>query len=858
MYHKYFALFILAGCFSGHILGKQGSDTGKKNELVFESLGEGFLVGENFKKINSINYAQIRVKQEGSTENEKGLSGYYALENAFLTKSLLDAKREHQQKIAQKFTRLTKTICDLQWLQEIIEARRKNLAVLYLKDKITLGLLHATKSSGTNEDLLFDFSKIHLPLSLEKDRVAIDKAKFNETQQHDIRTIGMLSKSVAQEIVDSCLAKASPTIRFPEDDPTPIMIIDHQEDTYHITHDMIIEAFVTVCDKKLSQKLPGDLEGRIREALAESSLKTKESFSQYFAPFADEQFTVKVTGNRQELTSQATNGVTISHKKMYGPELETKGHYGHWLLPNEMIDIAQKEKFDTSRLYHEQFKIDMDIHTLDCSDDIGEVERMTTEMRYETALEKAKKAVKPVVTVFLILQNHHWFTCVIAKLGSEFWFIVTDSLNIDRSTDPLITKFIDKMGEKPAKKPIAIKDFLEKGSSQDKNNTKEEVVNYEAPLADIPLEELPSLPQLFGGDIPNDIKIILNYLKNPVVARDKMPKLKNSLILHGPPGTGKSTIAQVMGRSNGWEILYAGGGDFRTAYQGSSKAKLDDLFRKADDIVKNGKKCLILIDEIDGTSSKVQPHGSTQEDNRANKALQTTLDQYKNKPNIYVIATTNYFEKMEPAIRRRFEEREVPLPTYKGRKSILEYHLKKNSLEIKNGDANSLTPAFFEMLLTATEGFSGDDLSDIINNSALQAFSGLTPDATVGTRFRCNIIDYSNHSLLSSVVDTLAFPYYHIFHWLGAHSQSQMDNFVYSQFLKRKKLKADLADKEYQDGRKTPAVSELLHPSHLSYIVVTSLITAGSHGIINSGKHIPAVISTVIEHAKNMIAHLRS
>ncbi len=823
MYHKYYTLLILAGCFSGHLIGQHenNTDVGSGTDTIFESLGKEFLVGPSYRKSGNLQYAQIQVDQE--TENassSRGLSGYHALKNAFLTKSLIDSKPENRASIADDFKNavLSEELFGKEgslWRSDIIESRRKGLAALYLRDKIILGLLNCTKTPNSDEFVFNFYAHAPVSLSLEKARVALDKTKVSEEQLHDMRTICTLPKQVAQELVESALLKRGDTQDTPNVDP------------YLVTHDEIIDTFVKVCGKKRELDPSGDQERRLKEAVELSSLKSKESLEKYFTPFENQEFSIVANANSNEVIVAGNS----YHKKTYGPESETTAKDGSWLLLPEIIEIAQKEKNDTSRMFHEEFKVPVDVHAFDFSEGLSDFEKMSTTMRCADALERVRKSVNPVTTMLLIVQDNSWFSCVITKLASDFWFIVTDSRNADRSHDPLISTLAGMMAENAPKKTIGgVKDFLDKAAATPKES-KEEVVNYDAPLAQIALEELPMLEDFFGGKISNDIQMILKQLETSTTTSKKPLKVKNGLILSGPPGTGKSTIAQIMARTKGREVLYAGGGDFRTAYQGSSKAKLDDLFRKAKEL---NKPCVVLIDEIDGTSSKLQPHGSTQEDNRAIKALITTLDQYKNDPSIYVICTTNYPEKMDPAVLRRFTRLEVPLPNYDIRRKIVDLYIKKNGLEVKNDDPRAITPAFYEMFVSATDGFSGDALENIINTAVVQAESGLTAEDTIGTRFRCNSIDVTNHSLISTAANLVALPFFQAFHWLGGYAHSDMDEHIFSQFSRHKKLKEDLESKEFEEVHKGHKFTDLLSLQYLGYILGTGMLQGVANLLVSS------------------------
>ena len=227
-------------------------------------------------------------------------------------------------------------------------------------------------------------------------------------------------------------------------------------------------------------------------------------------------------------------------------------------------------------------------------------------------------------------EGGHWIACVLSKKSGELSLVVADSDNKDRRNEPAILKLAAAIKESMRKKekdPVKIKDQATANPTADtaKSETKEDDYTYEAPLSRYKLDELPSLDQLFGGKAPNDIRALILYLQE--VANQDMSirsrpaagtGMKNGIILYGPPGTGKSTIAQIMARSakdkdgnEAWGVVFKIA-VFRNAFQGSSEELLRKMFKKALDYIALHKKpCVIILDEIDGTTSKLEPHNST-------------------------------------------------------------------------------------------------------------------------------------------------------------------------------------------------------------------------------------------------------
>ena len=291
----------------------------------------------------------------------------------------------------------------------------------------------------------------------------------------------------------------------------------------------------------------------------------------------------------------------------------------------------------------------------------------------------------------------------------------------------------------------------------------------------------------------------MHLIKNPG-RRSVGTNLKNCLLLYGPPGTGKSTIAQVLFRTCDpeIEIVYADGGSFRTAYQGSGREKIDALFAEAKKKAAASKKkrVYILVDEIDGATSKLEGNNHTQEDNRALKTLLTTLDKHRHDDTIFMIFTANYIEKIDPAFIRRCTCIEVAVPTYEIRKQIIEYYLKKNKIEVKAEGDNCISPEFFDTFLSATEGMSGDALEVIINNAVMQAELGLKPEKEISAGFRLNAIDIKNKSLSNTIKAALEAPLTPLYSWCNAYTNTALDKHIYAQFNEKVKTQADIEKRE--------------------------------------------------------------
>ena len=523
---------------------------------------------------------------------------------------------------------------------------------------------------------------------------------------------------------------------------------------------------------------------------------TQEVFDTYMPGLDGIRFTLSSDNNQQEIITGTETVMTTA----YGPTTAPAGSYA---TSKELRDTAKKEMAKPSKVLAPLPKPVPKLSVLEYSqkDDMEELFMNNLELTViSDALSKHPRSYTSVMLLGKELETgtKEWISCTIVKSGKNVQIIITDPLNKDRLQDATVQRVKKAVEDGLLKKVTLPKndadgDLFALGGepTKKKNDSKEAEVNYDAPLAQIPLEELETLEDLFGGNVPNLIKVRINQLTNhefsttPVSAR-----IKNCIILYGPPGTGKSTIAQVLSRTCGWDIVYAGGGDFRTAYQGSGKAKLDALFAEA----KKRKPCVVLIDEIDGTTSKLQPNGSTQEDNRAIKALITTLDQHRYDPDIFVICTTNYPENIDPAVLRRFNSIEISLPDYKTRRRIFEKFFVKLNISIGTGDDKAVTPSFFDKIISATDGFSGDKIIDMLVNAKFESDADLQAEASIGFSWRLKGINIRNKSILSNLGQTLLLPLAPLFHMLP---DSEMDKHIYTQYIRHVKQTDDIENLEW-------------------------------------------------------------
>ncbi len=523
--------------------------------------------------------------------------------------------------------------------------------------------------------------------------------------------------------------------------------------------------------------------------------------------------------------------------------LHTEQMNGDWLSGSDLTKLIKEVKGNDLA--------NISVHCLDSSKKASMVQEIILELECGRIISQLESSADQAFAITPINCDGHWIACLVSKKYGELGLVVADSQNKDRRHDLAVQKLAAAIDEsikkKQPKEESKVKADAQEhasttaaSSNDEKDKDKPENETYEAPLAHFSLDELPTLDELFGGKTPNEALVRLAQLK--AIAREetiapgkaKVTSIKNCLLLYGPPGTGKSTIAQVLARlpkdedgNEAFELVFTNAARFRTAFQGSTNESMKRLLKAA---TSKKKPCIVIIDEIDGTTAKLEPHNSTQEDSRANKALIDILDLVRHNRRIFFIATSNYPEKMDPAVLRRFTALEIPLPTYTGRKTILENYFKKNGIACNGENDSAVSPAFFEALVRATKGFSGAELEDLVANASLVNQLQLPPEKSVGMGFWLNSIDTSR-SLFANLSGLLENPCVPLFYWLGGYTNTTFDKHLYHHYQRLQKVRLDIEEKEHANDPNSKALKQPWRQKVKAAFV--SAITSAWHGLFS-------------------------
>ena len=206
---------------------------------------------------------------------------------------------------------------------------------------------------------------------------------------------------------------------------------------------------------------------------------------------------------------------------------------------------------------------------------------------------------------------------------------------------------------------------------------------------------------------------IVDFLRNPGKFTQIGARIPHGILLVGPPGTGKTLLARAVAGEADVQFLSISGSDFVEMYVGVGASRVRDLFEQA----KKLAPAIVFIDEIDAVGRKrgTGLGGGHDEKEQTLNQLLVEMDGFGHTEGIIVLAATNRPDILDPALLRpgRFDRQiQVNRPDVKGREEILRVHAKDKKLD----DSVSL-----RTIARATSGFTGADLSNLLNESAIMA-----------------------------------------------------------------------------------------------------------------------------------------
>lgn len=223
-------------------------------------------------------------------------------------------------------------------------------------------------------------------------------------------------------------------------------------------------------------------------------------------------------------------------------------------------------------------------------------------------------------------------------------------------------------------------------------------------------------------------------LRHPILFKSLGIKPPKGVLLHGPPGCGKTNIARAVANETGSFFLVINGPEIMSKMAGESEGNLRLAFQEAE---KNAPS-IIFIDEIDSIApNREKTHGEVEK--RVVSQLLTLMDGMKGRSNVIVIAATNRPNTLDPALRRfgRFDrEIDIGVPDENGRLEILRIHTRNMKLD---NDVD------LESIAKQTHGFVGADIASLCTEAAMQCI-----------REKMDLIDIDSDLIDAAILDSMS------------------------------------------------------------------------------------------------------
>ncbi|HET6830024.1 MAG TPA: ATP-dependent zinc metalloprotease FtsH [Solirubrobacterales bacterium] len=208
----------------------------------------------------------------------------------------------------------------------------------------------------------------------------------------------------------------------------------------------------------------------------------------------------------------------------------------------------------------------------------------------------------------------------------------------------------------------------------------------------------------------DELREVVDFLSDPRRFKTLGAKVPKGILLHGPPGTGKTMLAKAVAHESGANFFSQSASSFVEMFAGLGAARIRRLFKEA----RENAPAILFIDELDAVGTARGNDVSGERDQTLNQLL-VEMDGFEASENIVVMAASNLLEKLDPALLRpgRFDRQVfVPPPDLRGREAILAVHTRGKPLS-QDTDLRRVAQH--------TSGLTGADLANLCNEAAIQA-----------------------------------------------------------------------------------------------------------------------------------------
>ena len=265
-----------------------------------------------------------------------------------------------------------------------------------------------------------------------------------------------------------------------------------------------------------------------------------------------------------------------------------------------------------------------------------------------------------------------------------------------------------------------------------------EIILSDKPASDIPSYLLPKISYESIGGLRDEIQKVREMIELPLKYPELFERLgveaPKGVLLHGPPGTGKTMLAKAVANETDCEFFTISGPEIMSKFYGESEENLRKIFEEAE----KSAPSILFIDEIDSIAPKREDSGGEVE-RRVVAQLLALMDGLQSRGQVVVIGATNLPNNIDPALRRggRFDrELEIGIPNRSSRLEILHIHTRGMPL------AEDVS---LEALSNVTHGFVGADLATLAKEAAMIALREIIPE-----------INFESDSIPAEILEKIA------------------------------------------------------------------------------------------------------